>query len=72
MKVNWLLPHLHRDWFGELIEVWRVYNSCQYPDPYIPVTNLLCRCTNITETVTFGRVQDTVTIIIPIDNFAGL
>lgn len=71
-SVNWLLPHQYRYWFGVPIEVWQVYNLRHYPDAYVPVTNLLCRCAHITEKVTFGCVEDTVTIIVPINNFAGL
>ena len=71
-NVNWLLPHQHKDWFGAPVEVWRVYNPCCYSDAYIPVTSLLCRCAYIIANVTFGTIEDTVTIVVPINSFAGL
>ena len=71
-NVNWLLPHQHKDWFGAPVDVWWVYNPCRYSDAYIPVTSLLCRCAYIIGNVTFGTVEDTVTIVVPINSFAGL
>ena len=70
--VNWLQPHQHKDWFGSPVKVWRIYNPSTFPDAYIPVTSLLCRCAHITERLTFGYVEDTVTIVVPINNFSGL
>ena len=43
-----------------------------HPDVYVPITILLCRCAYVTESVTFGLISDTVTIVVPINNFAGL
>ena len=48
IAIDWLLPYQHKDWFGVPIEVW---NPPHYTDAYIPVKNLLCRCTHITEKV---------------------
>jgi len=70
--VSWLLPHQHKEWFGLPIEVWRVLNPSNHPDAYVPVTSLLCRCAYVTEKVTFGVIEDLVTIAVPINDFSGL
>ena len=70
--INWLQPHQHKDWYGAPVEVWRVFNPSPHTDAYIPITNVLCRCAYVTETVTFGRVEETVTIVMPTNNFSGL
>ena len=70
--INWLQPHQHKDWYGAPVEVWRVFNPSPHTDAYIPITNVLCRCAYVTETVTFGHVEETVTIVIPTNNFSGL
>ena len=70
--VNWILSHQNKDWFGAPVWMWRVYNPCCYSDAYIPVTSLLCRCAYITENVTFETIEDTVTIVVPFNSFAGL
>ena len=51
--------------------VWRIFNPSSYPDAYIPILNGLCRCAYVMETLIFGRVDDTVTVVVPINNFAG-
>ena len=70
--INWMLPHEHKNWYGAPVEVWRVFQSSRFPDAYIPITDILCRCAHVTETVNFNEVLDTVTIVVPINNFSGL
>ena len=41
---NWMLPHEHKNWYGAPVEVWRLYQPCRFPDTYIPISNMLCRC----------------------------
>ena len=70
--INWMLPHENKNWYGAPVEVWRVYQPSIFPDAYIPISNMLCRCAYVTETVMINEVLDTVTIVVPINNFAGL
>lgn len=70
--INWMLPHEHKNWYGAPEEVWHLYQPSRFPDTYISISNMLCRCAYITETVMINQVLDTVTIVVPINNFAGL
>ena len=69
-----MLPHEHKNWYGTPVEVWRVYHDqpSRFLDTYIPISNMLCRCAYVAETVMINEVLDTVTIVVPINNFTGL
>lgn len=69
--VYWLLEHEHKSWFGNSIQVWQKFTPSTMS--IIPVTNILCRCAYITEDVKFNRTyKETVTIVIPLNNFCGI
>ena len=63
------VAHEHKNWYGAPVEVWHVYQASRYPDTYIPISNMLCRCAYVTEIVMINEVLETVTIVV---NFAGL
>ena len=74
--VNWLTNHEHKHWYayGSPVEVWEVYDASNLTaECFIPVINILCRCAHIRKKVTFSSsVQETVTVIVPLDHFAGI
>lgn len=72
-SIDWLIQHEHKAWFGDnSIQVWRKFiPSMGYN--FIPVTNILCRCAYVNDSVKFNQIhEETVTIVILLNNFAGL
>ena len=61
-----------KSYFGSAYVWTLMLQSSRFPDAYIPITDVLCRCAHVTETVNFNAVFDTVTIIVPINHFCGL
>ena len=70
--VSWLSEHEQKKWFGSPVEVWEKQEVSTI-DSFIPINSILCRCAHITQKVTFGQsLEQTVTIIVPINHFHGL
>lgn len=70
--IDWLEEHDKKSWFGYPV-VWQKYLTSE--SVYcIPMSNVLCRCAYINDDVTFNdrTYKETVTIVIPLNNFAGL
>ena len=71
--VSWLKDHPNRNWFGQPIEVWRKFSEGRYPDTFVSVSNIVCRCAHLTEDIEFHYgYKETVTTVIPLHNYFGL
>ena len=71
--INWLHEHPKKSWFIPPVEVWRKFCPCVQSDSFIPVTNIVCKCAYLVDTIKFSQIlEDTVTIVVPVYNFAGL
>ena len=71
--INWLKEHECKHYFGAPLEVWLKFIPSTGPDTFVPVTNIVCRAAHLTDTVRFNRVlEEAVTIVVPLNNFAGL
>jgi len=72
-SIHWLSEHEHRQWFSHPVEVWRVFSPCVGSSCFIPVSNIVCRCAHLTETIQFNRIlEENVTIVVPLNHFGGL
>jgi hypothetical protein len=71
-SIDWLMEHENRAWFGNHVEVWERYLPSIRPD-FIPISNIICRCAHLTNLVEFNQQYgETVTTVIPLNNFSGL
>lgn len=71
--IHWLSEHEHRQWFCHPVEVWRVFSPCVGSSCFIPVSNIVCRCAHLTETIRFNRIlEEKVTVVVPLNHFGGL
>ena len=74
--LNWLQEHPEKNWFPSPVEVWRKMNLPTFhnqPSSFIPMSNIICRCVYIEESIKFSRVLDEiVTVVVPLSNFYGL
>lgn len=70
--VDWLLEHVEKNFFGSPVEVWCKYTFCpsERAHSYIPVVSIKCQCAYIDHFI--QQLREQVTIVIPINNFAGL
>ena len=72
-SINWLSEHEYRHWFRPPVEVWRVFCPSVGPSCFIPITNILCRCAHLTDSVRFSSIlEENVTIVVPLNRFEGL
>ena len=71
--ITWLKDHPNKTWFNPPIEVWRKFTQCHHPDTFVTVSRIVCRCAHVTEEVEFTNgYKETVTIVVPLNNYYGL
>lgn len=73
VALNWLQPHPERNWFHSPVEVWSKHIPDVAPEAFVPVTNIVCRCAYLEDTIKFNQIlQEKVTVVVPVYNFVGL
>jgi hypothetical protein len=71
--LDWLLEHPEKNWFHPPIEIWRRFLPNMHPNAFILVSNILCRCAYLIDTIRFSpALEEAVTIVVPLNNFSGL
>ena len=71
--ISWLKDHPNKTWFNPPIEIWRRFSECRYPDTFVTISRIICRCAHLTEQVEFSNgYKETVTIVVPLNNYYGL
>ena len=71
--ISWLKDHPNKTWFNHPIEIWRRFSECRYPDTFVTISRIICRYAHLTEEVEFSnRYKETVTIVVPLNNYYGL
>ena len=71
--IDWLLEHCEKNFFGLPVEVWCKYTfrPGERAHSFIPVVCIKCRCAYL-DHIIIPQLREQVTIVIPINNFAGL
>ena len=69
--VNYLTEHTSKNWYGAPVEVW--CSSCNNQLEYIPITNIICKCSYLSHSVKFNDApMESVVIVVPLNHFTGL
>ena len=72
-RVLWLNAHEQKNWFGASTEVWRKFSANDCKNDFLPINDILCRCAYIFDTITFSdTLEETVTVVVRLNNFHGL
>ena len=60
--ISWLKDH---PWFNH--QIWRRFSECRYPDTFVTVSRIVCRCAHLTEEIEFSnKYKETMTIVVPL------